>query len=160
MEKSKQLTVDDYNLEELQVTENAAYVGSNALLPQPAVDVDFSTFTHATDMSKFAVSLSVKSQEPISEDHPLRFSVRIVGFFTLAEPLTDGKLPLERAVNALTILYGMVRAYIGTTAAWFNTPLVMPTVYFTDLVNAKIASARQREIADSDQRLIQAAKTA
>ena len=150
MEKSKQLSVDGYTFEELHVTRNPVFVRDNMTL-EPVVAVEFNTFTHETDNMRFAVSLCVKSQEPLTQDHPLRFSVRIIGFFRLEEPIVDRKLHGDRVVNGLTILYGIVRAHLSTATGWFDKTLLAPTIYFTDLVNAKIEAARSREIENEQQ---------
>src|ERR1019366_139773 len=154
MEKSRLLEVEGYSLEELHVAESSEgdqADGERSTLP----DVDFRAFTHSTDPDKFAVSLRVGGKRG-----RLKFSLRIVGYFRVAEPFLNGKVPAERVVNALSILYGVVRGYIGTCAAWFDGSIVIPTVYFTDLVNAKIETARQRAIEESEDRLIEPAKTA
>jgi hypothetical protein len=152
MEKSRLLEVDSYSLEDLHITESSAADDQDEkFLP----DVDFRAFTHATAADRFAVSLSVSGQHGA-----LTFSVRIVGQFTVAEPFVDGKLPSERAINALTILYGVARGYIGTATGWFDDSIIIPTVYFADLVAAKIAAAKEHVIEDSENRMLEAAKSA
>jgi preprotein translocase subunit SecB len=160
MEKSKQLTVETYQVEELHVTRNAAYrEADRGQFPRrPDVSLDFHAFTNKTELDQFALSLYVKSDEPATEEQPLQFSIQMTGFFRLAEALPDGKLPAERIVNGLTILYGIVRARLGDAASWFNAPIVAPTVYFTDLVAAKIEAAKKRE--SEPERLLDGASTA
>jgi hypothetical protein len=154
MEKSRLLEVDEYSLEELHVSESGEGRRSDGeRLPLP--DVDFRVFTHSTAPEKFAVSLSVGGR-----NGRLKFSLRIIGYFTVAEPFENSKVPAERVVNALSILYGVVRGYVGTCAAWFDDSIVIPTVYFTDLVNAKIEAERQHAVEESEERLIESARTA
>lgn|GEM_PF-6313538 len=141
------LEFDDCTVEELHITPNAAHRQAGEL-PQPRVEVDFQVFVHRAEQNRFAVSLSIKSEEPVTEEHPLRFSIRVVGFFRVTEPMVDGKVHPDRAVNGLTLLYGMARGHIGTAAAWFGHPIMLPTVYFTDRVNAKIEETRKRELAE------------
>jgi preprotein translocase subunit SecB len=143
MEKRLQLEIEHYSLEELRIEINPDFNGEGR--ERPSVTVDFDVFSHSTQADQFAVSLAVKSQEPVGPEHPLQFSTRIVGFFRISEAaLIDGKLPPERAVNALTILYGIVRSQICTAGGWFEAPIILPTVYFTDLVNEKVVAARKR----------------
>jgi len=154
MEKSRLLDVDSYRVEELHFvpsTPEEDQDGGLLFLPE----VDFSAFTHSAVQDKFAVSLSVSGKR-----EGLKFSLRIIGYFTVAEPFLDGKLPSERVVNALTILYGVVRGYLGMCAAMFGASVTLSTVYFTDLVKAKIESAKDLVVEESETRLIEPAKTA
>jgi len=149
MEKSKRLSLDSYHLDDLMVAPNAVF-RKGGEVPQPVVSVDFRSFVHATNGHVFAMSLTIKSEEPIAEEQPLRFSITIVGFFTVEEPIVDGKLPPERAVNALTILYGIARGYLGTTAGWFDRTIVLPTVYFSDVIQERLSGTKHNEIAGAD----------
>lgn len=148
MEKSKRLSIDSHRLENLRVNLNPAWEDATATV-QPRVEIDFNTYVHASEHDRFAVSLYIKSVEPVSAEQPLTFAIRLLGYFRLEEPIVEGKLPPERAVNGLTILYGIARGYLGTAAAWFNQQLVLPTVYFSDLVADRIESEKHREVTES-----------
>ena len=145
MGNSTLLELNECQLEELTIEHNPDHRKEDGpALPLPQPTVDFNTYVHRTDQNRFAVLLTIGSEAP---EYPVRFSVRIVGFFTVAEPFSDGRVTAERAVNGLTILYGMVRSYLLTSAAWFSKPTLLPTVYFTDLVNARAAAAKKQSIA-------------
>jgi preprotein translocase subunit SecB len=146
VEKSKRLRIENYYTEDLQVAANAAFRDDDNAQLQPRVTTDFHTFLHADEHDRFAVSLTIKSEEPVTEEHPVRFAIRIVGFFRVEEPIVDGKLPPGRVINALTILYGVARGQIDTAAGWFHHQILLPTVYFSDVVAARIASAKREEI--------------
>ncbi len=143
MEKRKLLEITSFRLEELHVESNPAASDDTdvqALDPH----VEFNAFLHETDPKLFAVSLTVSS-------HPedvglLQFMARITGYFSVTEPFQKRKLNSERVVNGLTILYGLLRGHLSTVSSWFDESLIIPTVYFTDLVNAKIAAARTEEL--------------
>src|SRR5258708_679998 len=117
MEKSKLLEIDHYNIEDLHIAQNAAF-RPDKHVAKPEVDVDFSLFIHKTELDTFAVSLVVKSREPIEEEHPYRFSMRIVGFFRASEPFANASIPPARAVNGLTMLYSLARGLLSTAASW------------------------------------------
>lgn len=136
-------------LEELRIESNPADTKEGGALPAPMID--FNAFVHASDRTMFAVTLSLKSSESASSSYPIVFSVRVVGFFKVVEPFPEGAIHGERVVNALTILYGIVRGHLVTSAAWFGKTFLLPTVYFTDLVNEKVAAANKQQIAGPDQ---------
>lgn len=156
MEKSKRLSLDSYYLDDLKVAPNAAF-HNDGNVSQPPVSLDFQSFLHSTNGNLFAMSLTIKSEEPITQDQPLRFSITIVGFFTVEEPIVEGKLPPERAVNALTILYGIARGYLGTTGGWFDRTMVLPTVYFSDVIQDRLSAAKRDEVNASEAPQLEAA---
>jgi len=143
MEKRKLLEITSFRLEELHVESNPA-ARDDADIQALDPHVEFNAFLHQTDARLFAVSLTVSSQP--KDVGSLRFMARITGYFLVAEPFHNGKLNSERVVNGLTILYGLLRGHISTVSSWFDESLMIPTVYFTDLVNTKIAAVRAEEL--------------
>src|SRR5262249_55228258 len=98
------------------------------------------------------VVLILKSGEPHTEGG-FDYSLQIIGFFSLPEPMRGQSVPSERVVNALTILYGIARGHLHTVSTWFGRRDLIPTVYFTDLVNEKVLAAR-RELAGDEEEAV------
>jgi preprotein translocase subunit SecB len=146
------LEVTGYRLLELHVqprpsapTEDRS---PSSQLPGPGVQFEF--FTRPDQKQEFAVSLRVEWwSRPRASDESIgdfRHRVHLVGFFRLAAPLETEGLPDVLAVNGLTILYGIIRGIVATTAGWTSTQQpVLPTVYFSPLVAARREAARSEQ---------------
>jgi len=138
MEQKKQLEILTYQLEELRIERNGAFDRDAGPVE---VSVDFDLFANENVPNQFAVGLIVQTCAPGESDTscPLKFLLRMVGVFATAEPLPDGQIPFQHAVNGLMILYGIARGAWGTASAWFGgSVVVLPTVYFTDRLRIKL----------------------
>ena len=149
MEQPKQLEITEYQLEEVRIERNPEYSSASLELGRVGVSVDWNVFTNKDEVNRFAVGLIIKTCDPTAPGAscPLKIVVRMVGFFTVSEPLSDGKVPFQITVNGLTILYGIARGLVGTAAAWFGgNTVVLPTQYFSERLRAKeLANTRTEQ---------------
>jgi preprotein translocase subunit SecB len=122
---------------------------SQVMLASPGVKIEIGVGTHQKSRSKFRIMLLVESDEV--EDAPYDFSLRLIGYFSLASK----RVSLETSVlfhrNAVMLLYSAAREIIASVTARGPFPAFMlPTLTFSlsdntwNAIEAKLDADEQK----------------
>ncbi len=120
--------------------------GSVMTTPPYSVEVDVDSGKNTEDPARYRVFLHIYSDESvISKDRaPYSFSLRLVGYFRVGNPVESPVEDLLILRNAAMILYSAGRDIIASTTARGPVPaLVLPTYSF--IVDDDIAKLTSRK---------------
>lgn len=85
--------------------------------------------------ARLRIRLHVDEPSETPANLPYELHTTIRGWFRTPIPLPGGVVPAPFALNAITILYGVIRGYVGNATGMFvNGPMIAPAFVFDDMV--------------------------
>lgn len=122
-----------YEIEELSLTPTGAWDREEAVAANIGVEFVFGIDNEHEFGARLRITLSPEDVA-VPANLPYTVAIRMRGWFQT--PLViDSFVPEPLALNALSILYGTMRGFVGqTTSMMSNGPLVLPAVVFDKMV--------------------------
>jgi preprotein translocase subunit SecB len=120
--------------------------GSVMTTPPYSVEVDIDSGKNTEDPARYRIFMHIYSDESVitKERAPYRFSLRLVGYFRVDNPVDSAVADLLIIRNAAMILYSAGREIIASATARGPVPaLVLPTYSF--MVDDDIAKLTARK---------------
>jgi preprotein translocase subunit SecB len=173
--KLSPLVIEGYYVKELAVAvtpkyedkqEFSSWVGFHfqpdaTYSPDPVTfDVLGDIAQHPDEPNRWRYEIQIKSHTSKKKNFPYGFSITLVGFFRIAEGLTNSIINMLLYANAPAVLYSAAREILATSTGRGPYPAIMlPSVTFADDIE-KMAAEMAKRIPSSEVKIVIPRKSA
>ena len=138
------LEIEQYYVLTFRLGSNENYIDGNET--DGEIDVDYGVFAHPDDRLRFQVAMSIAIENLEGKNEPYSLQLELYGYFRFKADTAEEVVKKMMFSNAVPILYGIARGYVGqATATAMNGPLVLPSYNFVALTARKVAKQREQE---------------
>jgi preprotein translocase subunit SecB len=139
-----QLNLNDYFIDEFRFAANRDHEAGGTT--SGTIDIDFDISRSGETPLDFMISLVVDIN-PRDEDFErgeYRIHLKLSGFFSFTEGVSEDMINSMIAHNGLSILYGVARGTVAdATATSWHGKFVLPGVNFIELIKQKAEAAQK-----------------
>lgn len=139
-----QLNFNEYFIDEFSLAVNRTFESGEARTG--TIDVDFDIKRSGDNPLDFMVTLLVylnKSDEAFHRAD-YRIFLKLTGYFSFNEGVTEEAINGMIAPNGLSMLYGVARGIVSnTTATSWHGKLMLPAINFVELIQQKVMTEKK-----------------
>ncbi len=109
-------------------------IGGKVLDPEMEIRVNPDNENEFAIILESKIVPDMESEKKVS--HSIELEVKLVGYFTLEEGLTEDEKAFHIEISAPSMLYGVIRTWVSQISAHSGfTPIMLPSVQFAELGN-------------------------
>jgi len=139
-----QLNLNDYFIDEFAFAANREHEAGGASSGTHGVDFDIKRSGDTPLDFMITLTVDVNPRDEEFERGEYRIHLKLSGFFSFTEDVSEEMINAMIAHNGLSILYGVARGTVAdATATSWHGKFVLPAVNFIELIKQKAEAAQK-----------------